>query len=228
MITEKCYEVASRIDHTNIKKDATEQDIIKTCDEAKKYKFRGVDVRPEWVSVVKRELQGTNIKVIVLIDDPMGLSSHEERIEACQKAKQDGADELDVVMNIVDMKYENYDKILRDLSEITEITDTKVIIGSGYLTDREIAKASQLVSQSGAICVKTATDKDPIEHRELEEKGEHIIIMKENAPNLLVKAAGSIRSYENYKMMLIAGADIIGTSSSLAIIEGFLKTNSEK
>jgi len=228
MITEKCYEVASRIDHTNIRKDATEQDIIKTCDEAKKYKFRGVDVRPEWTSVVKRELEGTNIKVIVLIDDPMGLSSHEERMAMCRKAKEDGADELDVVMNIVDMKYENYDKILKDLSEIAEITDTKIIIGSGYLTDKEIAKASQLVKQSGAICVKTATIKDPIEHRELEEKGEHIIIMKENAPDLLVKASGSIRSYENYKMMLMAGADIIGTSSGLAIIEGFIKTNSEK
>jgi len=228
MITEKCYEVAGRIDHTNIKKDATEQDIIRTCDEAKKYKFRGVDVRPEWISVVKRELEGIDIKVIVLIDDPMGLSSHEERMAKCRKAKEDGADELDVVMNIVDMKYEKCDKILNDLSEIAEIADTKIIIGSGYLTDREIAKASQLVKQSGAICVKTATDKDPLEHRELEEKGEHIIIMKENAPDLLVKAAGSIRSYENYKMMLMAGADIIGTSSSLAIMEGFLKTNSER
>jgi deoxyribose-phosphate aldolase len=228
MIQEAALKVASRIDHTNIDKNATEDDIIRTCNQAKQYRFRGVDIRPQWVSFVKNELRETNIKVIVLIDDPMGLSSHEERMVLCRKAKDDGADELDVVMNIVDLKYERYDKILADLKEIAAIAPTKVIIGSGYLTDKEISKASQLVKQSGAICVKTATDKDPLENRELGEKAENLKIMKENAQGLLIKASGSIRSYEDYKMMLLAGADIIGTSSGLAIMEGFYKTNSEK
>jgi deoxyribose-phosphate aldolase len=228
MIQEVALKIAARIDHTNIDKNATEDDIIRTCNQAKQYRFRGVDIRPKWVSFVKKELRETGIKVIVLVDDPLGLSSHEERVAICHKAKQDGADELDVVMNVVDMKYERFDKILADLREISAIAPTKVIIGSGYLTDKEIAKASQLVKQSGAICVKTATDKDPIENRELSEKAEHIKIMKENAPGLLVKASGSIRTYEDYKMMLLAGADIIGTSSGLAIMEGFYKTNLEK
>jgi deoxyribose-phosphate aldolase len=215
-------EIAKKIDHTNIRKEAKEEDIIKTCQEAKKYNFRGVDVRPEWVSVVKRELEGTNIKVVVLIDPPMGLSPHQERVEICQKAKEDGADELDVVMNIVDLKYERYDKILEDLKEICQIAPTKVIIGSGYLTDDEIAKASQLVKEAGAICVKTATEKDPVGHERLKEKARHLKIMKENAPGLLIKAAVGIRNYDDFKLMVDSGADIIGTSSGVQIIEDFI------
>lgn len=226
MIEEKILEISQKIDHTNIRKDANQEDIIKTCQEAKKYNFRGVDVRPEWVSVVKREIEGTGLKVIVLIDPPMGLSSHEERVKICQKAREEGADELDVVMNIVDLKYERYDKILEDLKEIVQIGPTKVIIGSGYLTDDEIAKASRLVKEAGAICVKTATEKDPLEHRELKEKAYHLKIMKENAPGLLIKAAGKIRNYDDFKLMVEAGADIIGTSSGVQIIEDFLNRNS--
>src|SRR6056297_286100 len=129
-------EIANKIDHTNINPDATKEDIIKTCDEAKEYGFRGVDVRPKWVSLVKEELKDTDMKVIVLIDDPMGLSSHEERVGLCKKAKEDGADEIDVVMNIIDLKYERYDKVLKDLKEICSIAPAKIIIGSGFLTDK--------------------------------------------------------------------------------------------
>ncbi len=211
--------ITKTIDHTNIDPKATEEDIIRTCDEAKKYSFRGVDVNPEWISLVKRELEGTEIKIIVLIDPPMGLSSHEDRIEMCKKAVSDGADELDVVMNIVDLKYERYDKVLKDLSEISKIGDTKVIIGSGYLTDEEVAKASQIVKEAGAICVKTATFADPLDSRELEEKALHLKIMKENAPGLLIKASGKISSLKDANMMITAGADIIGTSSGVQIIE---------
>ncbi len=212
-------EIAKIIDHTNINPKATAEDIKKTCDEAKKYNFRGVDVNPEWVSLVKKELEGTNMKVIVLIDPPMGLSSHEERIKTCKKAKEDGADELDVVMNIIDLKYERYDKVLKDLQEICKILPTKVIIGSGFLTDEEIKKASEIVKEAGAICVKTATSKDPIQNRELEEKARHVKMMKESAPGLLIKASGKIGNFEDAKMMVEAGADIIGASGSINIIK---------
>lgn len=212
-------DIAKIIDHTNINHDATAEDIKKTCDEAKEYGFRGVDVRPKWVSLVKEELKDTDMKVIVLIDDPMGLSSHEERIAICKKVKEDGADELDVVMNIVDLKYERYDKVLEDLKEICEIGATKVIIGSGFLTDKEIKKASELVKEAGAICVKTATSKDPIANRELKEKALHVKLMKESAPGLLVKASGKIGNYQEAKMMVEAGADIIGASGSINIVK---------
>ena len=116
------------------------------------------------------------------------------------------------------MKHEKWDEVLRDLKKISQILPTKVIIGSGYLTDKEIKKASEIVKKAGAICVKTATEKDPLEHRELKEKAYHLKIMREAAPGLLIKAAGKIRTLKDLKIMVKAGADIIGTSSGVEII----------
>ena len=220
-MTSKIKNIAKIIEHTNIRTSATEKEIRKTCQEARKYGFRGVCVNPEWVKLCQEELEGTNIKIIVLIDPPMGLSSHLKRVEACRKAKKDGASELDIVMNIIDMKYERFDEVLEDLKEITKILPTKVIIGSGYLTDREIEKASELVKKAGAFCVKTATEKDPLEHIELKEKAKHLQIMKKNAPGLKIKAAGKIRALKDINMMVKAGADIIGTSSSVEIMKQY-------
>ncbi len=220
----KTKKIAKIIDHTNIRPNVTAKDIKKTCREAKKYGFRGVCVNPEWVKLVKKELKGTDIKVVVLVDPPMGISPHSKRMKICQKAKKDGADELDVVMNIVDLKYQGYKKVLKDLKEISKILPTKVIIGSGFLTDSEIERASQIVKKSGAFCVKTATERDPLDRFELKEKAKHLKIMRKSAPGLLIKAAGSIRTLKDLKMMLKAGADIIGTSSGVEIVEGLEKT----
>ncbi len=211
--------IAKTIDHTNIRKNATMEDIKKLCAEAKEYGFHGACINPEWVRLAAEELQNSEVKVVVLIDPPMGLSAHEERMRICRQSKEDGADELDVVMNIVDLKYERYDKALEDLKPICAILPTKVIIGSGFLTDSEIRKASEIVKEAGAICVKTATSKDPLEEREVEEKAYHLRIMKESAPNLLIKASGNIRNYKQAKYMVDAGADIIGSSSGIEITE---------
>ena len=211
--------IAKIIDQTNIRKDATEADIKKTCQEAKDFGFRGVCVNPEWVRVVSQILEGTGIKTVCLIDPPMGVSPHAKRLEFCQKAKTDGTDELDVVMNVVDLKYERYTNVLTDLKEICQILPTKIIIGSGYLTDREVATASELTKQAGAICVKTATEKDPLGHSELAEKAKHLKIMRESAPDLLIKAAGGIKSLADVETMKQAGADIIGTSYGMEIMK---------
>ncbi|MEK7104346.1 MAG: deoxyribose-phosphate aldolase [Patescibacteria group bacterium] len=213
--------IIKMIDHTNIERNATEKDIIKTCQEAKIYGFRGVDVNPQWVSLVKKELKATSIKVVVLIDPPMGLSPHFKRVEACRQAKKDGADELDVVINIIDVKYERYDEVLADLKEICKILPTKIIIGSGYLTDEEIKKASEIVKKAGAFCVKTATEKDPLERIELKEKARHLQIMRKAAPGLLIKASAKIKTLKDALMMAQAGADIIGTSSSVEIAKAY-------
>jgi deoxyribose-phosphate aldolase len=216
---EKIKNIAKIIDHTNINKKATKEDILKTCHEAKKYGFRGVCVRTEWVKLVSKELKGTGIKTVVLIDPPIGDSLHKKRMKMCQKAKKDGADELDVVMNIVDAKHGRWEKILKDLKEICKILPTKVIIGSGYLTDEEIIKASQIVKKAGAICVKTATEKDPLEHRELKEKFFHLKLMRKGAPGLLIKVAGGIRTLKDLKEAIKSGANIVGTSSGVQIIK---------
>jgi len=211
--------IAKIIDHTNIKKDATFQEIKKTCQEAKIFGFRGVCVRPRWVKLVAKELEGTGIKTVVLIDPPIGDSLHQKRIKICKKAKKDGANELDVVISIPDVKHERWGKILKDLKEICKILPTKVIIGSGYLTDKEIIRASRIVKKAGAICVKTATEKDPLEHRELKEKFYHLKLMRKGAPGLLIKVAGKIQTLKDVKAAIEAGADIIGTSSGVEIMK---------
>jgi deoxyribose-phosphate aldolase len=211
--------ITKLIDQTNINPKAKKEDILKTCQEAKKYRFRGVCVRPEWVKLVAKELKGTGIKTIALIDSPIGDSPHQKRVRLCQKAKRDGADELDVVMSIPDAKHGRWEKILKDLKAICKILPTKVIIGSGYLTDEEIIKASQVVKKAGAICVKTATEKDPLEHRELKEKFYHLKLMRKGAPGLLIKASGGIRTLKDLKLAIKAGADIIGTSYGVQIVK---------
>ena len=211
--------IAKMIDQTNIKPEAKAVDIIKTCKEALEYGFRGVCVNPEWVKTAKNELKDSDIKVVCLIDPPIGDSIHTDRSRACLKAKTDGADETDVVACIPDIKHERWDKIWNDLEEICRILPTKVIIGSGYLIDEEIKKISETVKKAGAICVKTATAKDPLENRELEEKSNHLKIMKSAAPGLLIKASGNIKTFDDAMKMIASGADIIGTSSGVEIVQ---------
>ncbi len=211
--------VAKIIDQTFLKKGALEDEIKKVAGEAKEYGFRGFCVFPEYTKLAKEVLGGTGVKVTTLIDEPMGSSTHLERMEMAESAKEAGSDEIDVVMKIDDFKNGKYKEVLDDLKEICGVLPTKVIIGSGYLTDEEIKKASEIVKESGAICVKTATISDPLDHAELAEKAKHVRIMKESAPGLLVKAAGSIRTISDLEQMVKAGADIIGTSSGVEIVD---------
>ena len=211
--------IAKLIDHTDIRREAKAKDIKQLCQEAKEYGFRSVCVRPKWVRFAKKQLKGTKIKISVLVDSPMGLSPYKKRLSVCKKTKKDGADDLDVVMNIVDLKYERYGKVLKDLKGICKILPTKVIIGSGFLTDEEVKKASELVKKAKCFCVKTATEKDPLENREMKEKVHHLKIMKKSAPGLKIKASGKIRTLKDLKGALKAGADIIGTSSGVKIVK---------
>lgn len=212
---------AKYIDHTNIDPQATKRDILKTCEEAEHFGFRGVCVNPQWVKAVAEKLHTTDINTTVLIDAPMGQRSNRERVNLCRAAKSHGSDELDIVINIVDIKYGREKKLLSDLREICSILPTKVIIGSGYLTTEEIKNASRIVQEAGAFCVKTSTFKDPLDHFELEEKARHLRLMGKAAPKLKLKAAGKIRTVGDMKLMVEAGADIIGTSTSLQIMEGW-------
>ena len=210
--------IAKIIDQTYLKKEASEEEIKKVAEETKSYNFRGLCIFPEHTMITKEILKDTDIKVTTLIDEPTGASPHEKRVEMVKKAKEAGSDEVDVVMKIDAFKNKKYDEVLSDLKEICKILPTKVIIGSGYLTDEEIKKASEMVKTAGAICVKTATVDDPLDRSELPEKAKHVRIMKESAPGLLVKAAGAIRIMADLEMMLEAGADIIGTSSGVEIV----------
>lgn len=211
--------IASTIDHTDIRPEATTKDIKERCLEAKLYGFHGVCVNPKFVSLVAKELKGTSVKTVVLIDPHMGLSAHAKRLAMCKKAKKDGADELDIVLNVIDVKYDRYDKVLKDLKPLCKMLPTKVIIGSGFLTDDEIIKVSKVVKESGAFCIKTATSKDPLENREMDEKIIHLKLMKKHS-GLVVKASGNIKTVEDVKKALKAGASIVGTSSGVKIMKG--------
>ena len=215
--------IAKTIDHTDIRKEATVKDIKKLCLEAKEHGFHGVCVNPQFAKLASRELKGTEVKTVILIDPPMGLSSHSERKKVCLRAKKDGADELDIVVNVIDVKYERYNKVLKDLKSLCSILPTKVIIGSGFLIDDEIKKVAEIVKKAGAFCIKTATSKDPLENREMKEKAHHLKLMKKYAPGLLVKASGNIRTLEDIRKMIKAGADIVGTSSGVQIMKNLGK-----
>jgi len=210
--------VARVIDQTFLKKGASDEEIKKICLETEEYGFRGLCIFPEHTKMSKEFLKDSGVKVITLIDEPTGASLPAERIKMAVKAKDDGSDEIDVVMKIDDFKNGKYGEVLNDLKNICRIMPTKVIIGSGYLTDEEIKKASDIVKEAGAICVKTATINDPLDSAELSEKAKHVRIMRESAPGLLIKAAGSIRTLPDLQIMVEAGADIIGTSSGVEIV----------
>ena len=212
------FAVACVIDQTFLKKGAGEDEIKKVCEEAKVYGFRALCIYPEHTKLAKEFLKNSGVKVTTLIDAPTGTSSHQKRAEMIERAEKDGSDEIELVMKIDDFKNKKYEEVSDDLKELCKILPTKVIIGSGYLTDEEIKKASEMVKESGAICVKTATVNDPLDNTELTEKAKHIRIMREFASGILVKASGAIRSLSDAKMMLEAGADIIGTSSGVEIV----------
>ena len=210
--------IAQIIDQTFLKKGATKEELSKVIAETKEYNFRALCIYPEQTKLVKEELKDTSIKVTTLIDEPTGASSTAERVALVNQAKEDGSDEIELVMKIDDFKNKKEEEVLADLKELCQILPTKVIIGSGYLTDEEIKKASEMVELAGAISVKTATVGDPLDNLELAEKAKHIRIMRETVKSILVKASGAIRNLADLKLMLASGADIIGTSSGVEIV----------
>lgn len=210
-------DIAKFIDHTNLKVDATADDILQTCREAKKYGFRSVCINPGWVKLAKKELEGTEIKIVTVIDWPCGASSPEARVFEATRAKKDGATEIDPVINVGKLKMGDYKAVLSDLKALAAVLPTKVIIETGFLTAGQITKASELVREAGAICVKTSTGMEP--KVGIDEKIAHIKLMREAVgPDFLIKASGGISSMEDAEKAVEAGANIIGTSSSLKII----------
>lgn len=213
--------IAKMIDHTDIRTGAKAKDIKKLCEEIKEFGFGGICILPKWVKFVKKEMKGIDVKIVVLVDEPIGDSLHRTRLRICKKIKRDGGHHIDIVNSIPDVKHGRWEQVLKDLKLICKILPTKVIIGSGYLTDEEIIRASQIAKKAGAFCVKTATSKDPLEHRELKEKFYHLKLMKKSAPGLLVKASGKIKTLKDLKEAVKAGANIIGTSSGVKIMKSF-------
>ena len=210
--------IAEHIEHTLLKPEATVQDIINLCQEAKDAGLFGVCINPCYVALAKHLLTGTKIKIITVIGFPLGATYPEVKALETKMAIENHADEIDMVMNISAFKTGNYDAVIADIKQVVEAAKpypVKVIIETCLLTDTEKHKAAQLVAQAGASFVKTSTG--------FSSGGatvEDVKILRQEADKggIGVKAAGGIRDAAMAEAMLAAGADRIGTSAGPKIV----------
>ena len=208
------------IDHTLLKATATKNDIIKLCQEAKAHQFFSVCVNSCYVSLAKKELLGTNIKICSVIGFPLGAMSTNTKVQETKQAVLDGADEIDMVLNIGFLKSKDFDAVSEDIEAIKKEMPNrtlKVILETCYLEDYEIIKASELAIKSGADFIKTstgfgtggATIKD-------------ITLMKGVIKNdaTKIKASGGIRDTKTALEYINIGVNRIGTSNGITIVTG--------
>lgn len=208
--------IALRIDHTNVKPDATKKDIEKLCEEAKKYNFRSVCVTSSRAKLA-RELMGKEGVVISVIGFPFGAASTEAKIFEAKKAVEDGASEIDMVINIGAVKEKNWDYIKKEISGIVgaiEPVGLKVIMEIGFLTEEELEKSSKVAKEAGASYVKTSTGYGPRTPTTKDIKIMRAVV----GQSIKVKASGGVHDFDTARSMIEAGADVIGTSSGLEII----------
>ena len=218
-------ELAKMIDHTILKADATQSDIEKLCDEAKKYNFASVCVNPYWVPLASDLLKNSTVKVCTVIGFPLGATSSESKAYETEIAILQGADEVDMVINVGAMKNNKTDIVEKDiLSVVNSARKTgksqnkniivKVILETCYLTKDEIKNACLCAKNAGADFVKTSTG--------FGTGGatvEDVSLMKETVGETMqVKASGGIRDYETAIKMIEAGATRLGTSSGISIV----------
>lgn len=219
--------LAGMIDHTILKPEATKEDVKKVCDEAKKYSFATVCVRPENVSFVAEQLKGTSVLPISVIDFPKGLGTTDEKIKEAKKAVCDGAKEIDMVLHVPALKKKDYFYVLRDIQGVVEASrpyPVKVILETGALTREEKIISSALSKAAGAAFVKTSTGFGPGGAT-----AEDIALMRSVVgPEMGVKASGGIRTREDALKMVAAGASRIGASASIAIVTGEQATSPQK
>jgi deoxyribose-phosphate aldolase len=213
--------IAQYIDHTILKPTTTLEDIRKICAEAIEYKFAAVCVPPPFVRNAKMMLKDSEVKVATVVGFPFGYSVAKAKIFEMQQAIEDGADEIDVVVNLVALKAGQWTYLENEIKFLVEAAHKngriiKVIIESGILTTEEIIKCCELYSKMDVDFVKTSTG--------YAEKGasvEAVHIMKAHLPeHIRIKASGGIRDFAFAKELVEAGADRLGCSASVAIVKG--------
>jgi len=205
------------IDHTLLKADKNISDIQQLCDEAVMYDFYAVCINPCWILMAKSILRNKNVKVATVVGFPLGANRMEIKVKETIIAIEDGADEIDMVMNIGEFKSRNYDSVLNEIIGIREIAKgkiLKVIIETSLLSKEEKMKVLELVIKSGADFIKTSTG-----FRTEGANVEDIKLFKKFGDGKIrIKASGGIRDLKTVKKMINAGASRIGTSSSVSIM----------
>ena len=214
-------DIAKFIDHTVLKPTTLISDIEKLCAEAKEYGFAAVCVPPNFVKKAKALLQGSAVKVATVIGFPFGYSAVEAKIAEILLAIVDGADELDVVINISAIKNNDWQFLADEINHIMPIIRSKnkvikIIIESGVLTDEEIIKCCDIYGLAGIDYLKTSTG--------YAEKGasvEAVKLFRKHLPqHIQIKASGGIRDYAFAKELVDAGATRLGCSAGVAIVKG--------
>lgn len=214
--------IASYIDHTVLAANAGEEKIEKLCNEAKQWKFASVCVNSCYVSFCAKQLMGSGVNVCSVIGFPLGAMATNAKVFEAEQAIKDGADEIDMVINVGWLKDKKDSLVEDDIRKVKKACGSKVlkvIIEACLLTDEEKVKACQLAVKAGADFVKTSTG--------FSTSGatvEDVSLMRKTVgPNVGVKAAGGIRDYETAKKMIEAGANRLGCSAGIAIVQGAQK-----
>lgn len=210
-------ELNSYIDHTNLKKDALIEDIEKLCEEAMKYHFASVCVYPYFVKAVSEYLKGFNVEICTVVGFPNGMNTTNVKVYEAIDAIENGATEIDMVINISALKNKEYDYIKNEIEEIRDAIGgktLKVIIETCLLTDEEIVKMTEICNDTFVNFIKTSTgfDKEGAKVEDIE------LINKHKGAVLEIKASGGIRDIENAEAMIKAGATRIGTSSGVKLM----------
>ncbi|MBP5615656.1 MAG: deoxyribose-phosphate aldolase [Alphaproteobacteria bacterium] len=213
--------LADYIEHTLLKQDATEQDFIRLFNEAKEHRFYGVCVNPAYVKKAAAYLKGSGVKVVSVVGFPLGANLPEVKAFETKKAIVDGADEIDMVINVTNVKNQAWDDVLEDIETVKKVCADKalkVIIETDLLSKDEIEKVSILCIEAKADFVKTSTG---FVKGGAGAKPEDVeLIAKIVKPyGLRVKASGGIKDKEKALLLIKAGADRLGTSSGVRIIE---------
>ena len=209
--------IAKLIEHTNLKPTATPAEISKLCEEAKTHGFGAVCVAPCYVRLAAKLLEGSGVRVVAAVGFPLGSTSTEVKAFETQRAVLNGADEVDVVINLGLLKAGKGASVVGDLKAVVEAARgkaVKVILETCYLTDEEKIKACELAAEAGARFVKTSTGFGPAGANVHDVR----LMRKTVGPRMGVKASGGIRSLEQVLELIEAGADRIGTSASVSII----------
>ena len=219
---------ARLIDHTNLHADATEEDMKKLCDEAKKYHFKMVAINEVQSEFCAQQLKGTDIDTGAAISFPLGQTTITCKLAETTDALQNGANEIDYVVNLTQVRAHNWSYIEDEMSQMVKLcrdhhVPCKVIFETCYLTKAEIKQLALIAKKVKPDFVKTSTG-----FGTAGAKVEDVKLMKENVgPDVKVKAAGGIRNTDDFLAMIAAGAERIGTSSGVKIIET-LKQRFEK
>lgn len=207
---------AKLFDHTILKADATKEAVKKVCDEARKYGFMSVCVNSYYTAYAAQQLQGTDVKVCTVVGFPLGQMTSRAKAAEASFAVEDGAEEIDMVINVGALKDKLYDVVLADIQEVKKACGSallKVIIETCLLNNEEKVKACELAKEAGADFVKTSTG-----FSTAGAKAEDVALMRRTVGEAMgVKASGGIRDKETAKEMIKAGADRLGTSATTAI-----------